>query len=218
MSDIKVSICCLAYNHEHFIRQCLDGFLMQKTNFAFEVLIHDDASTDATAEIISEYQEKYPTIVKPILQKENQYSKGVSGTFTHNFPRALGKYIAICEGDDYWIDPNKLSSQVDFLESNPEFGLVHTDYDMYYHESDEMINAINTSKNIDYTSVKNAFSQLLKKNHIATCTVLFKKDLLSTINFNEVRRYSHGDLVLWMEMSQQTKFKYLNSSTTVYRI
>ncbi|HHX61228.1 MAG TPA: glycosyltransferase [Epulopiscium sp.] len=100
-----VSICCLAYNHEKFIRQALDGFIMQESNFPIEVLIHDDASTDDTANIIREYEKKYPEIIKPIYQTENQYSKGVGISVTYNFPRAKGKYIAMCEGDDYWTDP-----------------------------------------------------------------------------------------------------------------
>lgn len=100
-----VSICCLTFNHEPYIRECLDGFLMQKTNFPFEVLIHDDASTDHTADIIREYEVQYPNIIKPIYQNENQYSKGVRVTWTFQFPRAKGKYIAMCEGDDYWTAP-----------------------------------------------------------------------------------------------------------------
>ena len=118
MNNPLVSICCLAYNHKKYIRECLDEFILQKTNFAFEVLIHDDASTDGTADIIREYQAKYPEIIKPIYQTENQYSKGVKPSFTFNFPRARGTYIAMCEGDDYWTDPLKLQKQVDFLEAN----------------------------------------------------------------------------------------------------
>src|SRR5690606_11316563 len=119
-----VSISCITYNHAPYIRECLDGFMMQKCDFDFEVLIHDDASTDGTQEIIKEYQEKYPEIIKPIFQTENQYSKGIRGmNIQFNFPRAQGKYIALCEGDDYWTDPLKLQKQLDFLEANPEYVL-----------------------------------------------------------------------------------------------
>lgn len=114
--NIMVSVLCLAYNHEKYIRQCLDGFVMQKTNFKFEVIIHDDASTDNTANIIREYEEKYPEIIKPIYQKENQYSQGKKNIL---FPLTKGKYIAICEGDDFWTDDYKLQKQVDTLENNP---------------------------------------------------------------------------------------------------
>lgn len=124
-NDVTVSICCITYNQESYIRDALEGFVNQKTNFKYEVLIHDDASTDKTADIIREYEEKYPEMIKPILQTENQYSKGltnVSGTW--NFPRAKGKYIAMCEGDDYWIDENKLQRQVDYMEAHPDCALV----------------------------------------------------------------------------------------------
>lgn len=114
-----VSINCITYNHENYIREALDSMLMQKTNFKYEILIHDDASTDRTADIIKEYQNKYPDIIKPILQFENQYSKGIKVSEL-NMRRALGKYIAMCEGDDYWTDENKLQKQVDYMEANPE--------------------------------------------------------------------------------------------------
>lgn len=127
MREPLVSICCLTYNHEPYIRQCLEGFLMQKVNFRFEVLIHDDASTDKTPQIIHEYEKKYPTIIKPIYQKENQYSKGIKVTTVYQFPRVKGKYIAFCEGDDYWTDKNKLQKQIDFLENNIKYVLTFHD-------------------------------------------------------------------------------------------
>ncbi|MBE7445668.1 MAG: glycosyltransferase [Planctomycetia bacterium] len=115
-----VSICCITYNHEPYIRDAIEGFLMQEAGFPFEIIIHDDASTDKTAEIIREYEQKHPDIIKPIYQTENQYSKGVKPNPAYNFPRARGKYIALCEGDDYWTDPKKLQKQVDVMEANPE--------------------------------------------------------------------------------------------------
>lgn len=117
--DIMVSICCLAYNHEKYIRKCLDSLLMQKCDFKFEILINDDASTDNTADIIREYEKKYPDIFKPIYQKENQFSKGIRGTTLRvACSYAKGKYVALCEGDDFWTDPLKLQKQVDILEEN----------------------------------------------------------------------------------------------------
>ncbi|MBO5213887.1 MAG: glycosyltransferase [Clostridia bacterium] len=120
-NNVKVSVICTAYNHEKYIRSALDGFVMQKTTFPFEVLINDDASTDNTAAIIREYEEKYPEIIKPIYQTENQYSKGVRIGNEILMPKAKGQYIAYCEGDDYWTDPNKLQKQVDFLDANPDY-------------------------------------------------------------------------------------------------
>ncbi|HHQ4319020.1 TPA: glycosyltransferase [Clostridium perfringens] len=118
--NVMVSINCITYNHEKYIRKAIEGFLMQKTNFNFEILIHDDASTDETAAIIKEYQKRYPDIIKPIIQKENQYSQGTKRIgYKFNHLRAKGKYIAYCEGDDCWIDPYKLQKQVDYMENNP---------------------------------------------------------------------------------------------------
>ena len=121
MSNIKVSVICLVYNHEPYLRKCLDGFVNQKCNFEYEVLIHDDASTDNSASIIREYEEKYPNIIKPIYQTENQMSKGVKISSVYLYPKAQGEYLAWCEGDDYWTDENKLQRQVDFLDSHPEY-------------------------------------------------------------------------------------------------
>lgn len=122
MDDILVSINCITYNHEDYISEALEGFLMQITNFKYEILIHDDASTDKTAELIRVYQNKYPDLIKPIYQAENQYSQGKKPSL-FNFNRAKGKYIAFCEGDDYWTDPHKLQKQVDFMEANPEYSI-----------------------------------------------------------------------------------------------
>ncbi|MEK4129136.1 glycosyltransferase [Solibacillus sp. FSL W8-0474] len=129
MKNILVSIHCLTYNHENFIAEAIESFLMQKTNFMFEILIHDDASTDRTPEIIKEYELKYPDLIKPILQLENQYSRGGSVNTINfiNLNRAKGKYIAVCEGDDYWTDPYKLQKQVDYMEKNIDCSLcVHS--------------------------------------------------------------------------------------------
>lgn len=119
-NDILVSVICNAYNHEKYIAEALEGFVMQKTSFQYEVLVHDDASTDNTAQIIREYEKKYPNLIKPIYQSVNQYSQSISITNTYQCPRAKGRYIAFCEGDDYWTDPCKLQKQVDALENNPQ--------------------------------------------------------------------------------------------------
>jgi glycosyltransferase involved in cell wall biosynthesis len=119
-NDVAVSVICNAFNHGKYIRDALNGFVMQKTDFKFEVLVHDDASKDDTADIIREFEAKYPDIIKPIYQTENQYSKNVWITDVYQLRRSKGKYIAICEGDDYWLDPCKLQKQYDALESHPE--------------------------------------------------------------------------------------------------
>jgi len=128
MNKPLVSICCITYNHAPYIRDAIEGFLMQKTNFPYEIIIHDDASTDGTAEIVKEYADKYPDLIVSILQKENQYSKGLKPLSYFVFPNAEGKYIALCEGDDYWTDPLKLQKQFDFMEK-------HKDCSMSFHRS-----------------------------------------------------------------------------------
>lgn len=118
-----VSICCATYNHEAFIRRALDGFLIQRVNFPIEIVINDDASLDRTPEILREYEQQYPDLFRVTYQSENQYSKGAK-PFPHLlYPQARGRYIALCEGDDYWIDPNKLQKQVNYLETHPECAL-----------------------------------------------------------------------------------------------
>lgn len=134
MSKPLVSICCLTYNHAPFIRQCLEGFLMQepptgvdKDEPWFEILIHDDCSTDGTAEIVKEYVAKYPDRIFPLYEEKNMYQNGMKGKMdTYNYNRAQGKYFACCEGDDYWTDPLKLQKQVDFMESHPDFSVCFT--------------------------------------------------------------------------------------------
>ncbi len=117
-----VSVCCATYNHERFIRAAVDSFLMQQTSFPIEILIHDDASTDATGEIVAEYQARWPGVFVHVRQPKNLYSQGVRGlTCRFLLPRTRGAYVALCEGDDYWTDPLKLQKQVDFLEAHPDF-------------------------------------------------------------------------------------------------
>lgn len=123
-----VSIVCIAYNHEKYIEKTLQSFLMQETTFDFEILIHDDASTDGTADIIRKYEKQYPDLIRPVYQTENQYSQNVEIVYKFNYKRARGKYLAQSEGDDYWTDPLKLQKQYDFLQSHPEVSAcIHPD-------------------------------------------------------------------------------------------
>ena len=117
-NEITVSICCITYNQRNYIKDAIEGFLKQKTSFKYEVIVHDDASTDGTTEIIREYANKYPDIIKPIFESENQYSKGVKRILNITYKKARGKYIALCEGDDFWTDDEKLQLQVEYMEKN----------------------------------------------------------------------------------------------------
>lgn len=115
-----LTIICIVYNHDEYLRQALEGFINQETKFKYEILIHDDASTDGSVEIIKEYQGKYPDRIRTILQKENQHSKGVR-IFDIISKEVKSKYIALCEGDDYWSSNRKIERQIDFLEDNCEY-------------------------------------------------------------------------------------------------
>ena len=220
------SIRCLAYNQEQYIRQCLDGFVMQQTNFPFEIIVHDDASTDGTQGIIREYERKYPEIIKPIYQKENQYSKGGRISIRFNIPRAKGKYIAFCEGDDYWIDPLKLQKQVDLLENDISIGMVNTDVDVLYQESNYYLRNYNKSKRLSnnkYVSGNVPIEVLLNSQYlIKTPTVLIRKKLFDNYLKSEECTYIRehfpmGDTPIWVFFAKESKIFYLDEVTTVYR-
>ena len=118
--EVLLTVACAVYNHEKTIENTILGFLRQKTDFAYEVIIHDDCSTDSSLAIIRKYEQLYPDIIHVISQVQNQYSRGKKIVYDFIYPEARGKYIALCEGDDYWIDENKLQIQVDYLEAHPE--------------------------------------------------------------------------------------------------
>lgn len=213
-NEMMVSILTLAYNHEPYIRQCLDGIVMQQTNFKFELLIHDDASTDGTAEIIREYEAKYPEIVKPIYQTENQYSKHVPIGTTYLYPRAQGKYIALCEGDDYWTDPLKLQKQVDFLESHPDYVMCSHRFKQYMQKEgiykDDWYGVISDSIVYDLDTLIHGGWY----HH--PLSVMFRSDKL---NLQEYARYPYSmDAVLFFHLLKKGPGIMLNEDMAVYRI
>ncbi|MFC3607421.1 glycosyltransferase [Stutzerimonas tarimensis] len=163
-----LSIICLAYNHAGFIRQTLDGFLAQETDFPVEIIVHDDASTDQTAAIIREYEQRYPSIIKPIYQRENQYRLGVPFS-TRLFAQARGRYIAYCEGDDYWIDPRKLQIQVDFLEAHPDYVMTYHDAFMFNSKGVIQSPHLTGRYRADATAL-----ELMQGRHVTTLTTCFR--------------------------------------------
>lgn len=138
MDEIAVSVICITYNQAGYIRDALEGILMQRTSFSYEVLVHDDASTDGTDEILKEYQRKYPDKIRLFLEEENQYSKGVDITRDILVPHVRGKYMACCEGDDYWIYFGKLQAQYDLMETHPEVSLCYHNAVVYTEDKDEL--------------------------------------------------------------------------------
>lgn len=212
MSDIKVSICCLAYNHELYIRQCLGGFLMQKCNFKFEVLIHDDASIDKTASIIKEYQTEYPDLIIPIYQTENQYSKGVKPTFAFNLPRIKGKYIALCEGDDYWTDPLKLQKQVDFLEANPDYSFCAHNVQICSSNS----NYVDPDLEDCTLNTQDLLTKYLH-NFIPTCSILLNFEKINYVTPSWLTEMPFGDWPLLIHQSKSGNGYFMSEVMGVYR-
>ncbi|MDE6553317.1 MAG: glycosyltransferase, partial [Muribaculaceae bacterium] len=211
-----VVIKCTTYNHGPYIKDALDGFVMQKTDFPFVAIVHDDASTDNTASIIKEYAKKYPDIILPIFEEENQYSKrdGSLGKIINEASNATGaKYIALCEGDDYWTYPLKLQKQVHFLQNNPEYGLIHTniyiaDWKNGFQEKEVAA--------LDIPS-GDVYRVLLERNFIFTASVLYRSDLLYYVK-KEIHPIPSWDRIMWICMSRHSKFHYISDRTTVYRI
>ncbi|MFC0876140.1 glycosyltransferase family 2 protein [Saccharicrinis sp. FJH2] len=211
-----VTIVCITYNHEKYIGQAIEGFLNQKTTFEMEILIHDDASTDNTANIIREFQKKDKRI-KVIFQKENQYSIGAKPFLSVLRTGELAKYIAICEGDDYWTDPLKLQKQVDFLEANPEYGMVHTSHAIYSeHEQKFLKRKFDAPEHNDNPT----FEDILLKNPVSTLTVLANTSLIRRVvsEFPDNNTWKMGDFPMWLGIAHYSKIKYLPDNTAVYRV
>lgn len=219
-----VAVHCLVYNHEPYLRECFEGFVMQQTNFAYVVVVHDDASTDNSVAIIREYEERYPQIFKPIYEKENQYSIGrywVIEEIMRGTIKNLGvKYVAMCEGDDYWIDPLKLQKQVDFMESNPNYSLCFTNAIIRFNNSEAItINHIWDTYTIEDVITNNALNVSKRGDRIVTCghtsTVLYRSSSLPLPRWTTMCFV--GDEPLFIALAQYGKVKFLNEITSVYR-
>lgn len=214
MEDIMVSIICTAYNHAKYIRDALDGFIKQKTDFAFEVLVHDDASTDGTADIIREYEKKYPDIIRPIYQTENQYSKGIGIVKTYLFPKVKGKYVAVCEGDDYWTDELKLQKQVNVLEAHPEIdGCAHK-IEVRRASDGRIIKYKAPEKRDTVISAEKVIGG--GGGFVGTNSLMYRKEIINrNYNFSSVLSF---DYVTQIKISLRGGLLYLNDCMGVYRV
>lgn len=210
-----VAINCIAYNHELYIRDALEGFVNQKTNFPFVAIVHDDASTDSTANIIREYAKKYPDIIKPIYETENQYSKkdGSLGRIMDSAIEAAGaKYVAMCEGDDYWTDPHKLQKQVDFLETHP-------DYSLCFHNT--KLSMLDGSIRLDASAMKQtgeySADDIIEQWIIPTASVVYRRE---GIDNNPIRinpKFKYGDNILFLTAALNGRLFGINEYMSVYR-
>ena len=222
LEDNLVSVCIQTYQHKDYIKQCLDGVLMQKTNFPFEILLGEDQSIDGTKEICIEYAKKHPTKIRLFLhRRENniKINKTPTGRFNflYNLYQAIGKYIAFCEGDDYWTDPYKLQKQVDFLEANPDYGMCFTRFKTFNQNTNEFQKDGNSkyfdskAKYIDFN-----FDIFSEGWHVGTQTLLFERQLLDLSVVNKYKYFR--DVHLFTELIKQKKGACLNFFGAVYRI
>lgn len=209
MGEILLSIVCTTYNHEKYIKETLDGFIKQKTSFPFEVIVHDDASLDATPDIVREYEEKYPSLFRNIYRKENWYSQGKNIWEYLLVNVVRGKYIAICEGDDYWIDPLKLEKQTSFLEQ-------HVEYSICYHR----VKLVSGEK-MELSRIPRKYSMnqcdMAKTNYINTPSVVFR-NFGNKLDYTLLSQCLTSDYVLWLLLSGYGKVYFLEDVMACYRI
>ncbi len=210
-ADPLVSIVCITYQHAKYIRKTLEGFLAQRTSFPIEIIVHDDASKDGTAAIVKEYAEAHPDLFVLILQTENQYSKEKGRINKIAFNAARGKYLALCEGDDHWVDPHKLQRQIDALETDPKAVACFTDA---YNES----NGLRVPFMGPYAKAPKGTTidqhDLIVGQGIPTCTVVFRN--LDLTRFHDLRRIAPvGDTLLYIHLAGQGQFIYQPERTSV---
>ena len=216
-----VSVICLCFNEELYIKQALESILDQKTNFTFEIICHDDASTDGTSNIIQEYAEKYPDKIVPILQEDNKVSKGEQIILKYIYPVSRGKYMAYCDGDDYWTDKNKLQKQVDFLENHLEYSLCVHNFKFYYENTNKIINS--KCSKIDKDISTRSYI-LWRKDIPQIGTGLWRKEiayhrpeLFYKIGGNEESLRWISDYPLCIYLSLNGRVKYLKDNMSVWR-
>lgn len=212
-ATVAVSVYCLVYNQEKYLRQCLDGFVNQRTDFPFDVIVHDDASKDGSSAIIEEYAERYPDLIKPIYEKENQYSKHDGFILRIMLRASRSKYIAYCEGDDYWTDPLKLQRQFDYMEKHSEIGLCYTDYRLL--KESEGIVSKPKFQNGRYRS-KSFEDHLTRQGYLAPMTWFARRNVFESLKpLISTPDYSFA---VALEFFLNSKIGYIDKDTAVYRI
>ena len=210
----KVTILCMTYNQVNYITQALDSLICQKTNFPFEIIIHDDASTDGTREIIEKYEKKYPNIIKAIYQNENQFSKGKDILTDFMIDYIQGEYVAINEGDDFWIDKNKLQRQVDFLDRHHDFSICFHPVKVIWEDNSEPETIFPSPKCRFHKKVLN-LNDLLKHNFIQTNSVMYRWCL--TKEMWSKRRILPCDYMWHLLHAQKGKIGFIPNIMSVYR-
>ena len=210
MDEPVVSVICLAYNHEPYIRDALEGFVRQKTAFPVEVIVHDDASTDGTADIIRDYAARYPQLFRPIFEKENQYSRGIAIAPAFCFPLVRGRYVALCEGDDYWIDPMKLQLQVEALEKHPEADLCAHGVRILRNDGSARVSALRLRDCVIPAA------RVVEGLPIATASLLCRRE--AYLAMTPMRAVMVNDLALQLQGARRGGLVYLSRCMAVYRL
>ncbi len=180
-----VSVVCITYNHGPYIRDAIAGFLMQETDFPFEIVIHVDASTDGTADMITEYAREFPHLIKPIYQSKNQYSRGVKTILTA-LEMARGEFVALCEGDDFWTIPNKLSKQALFLQQNENYSFCFHRAKIVTTKGEETGRYWPSS---NWSFEKTNLLDIIEENFISTQTVMCRN---KNLHLNNIRALSQN--------------------------
>ncbi|MBA7751026.1 glycosyltransferase [Enterobacter sp. RHBSTW-01064] len=212
IEEIKVSICCIAYNQELYISETIDSFLKQKTNFPFEILVSDDCSTDATKEIIEQYVHKFPGIIKSVGVAKNL---GANGNIMNVLSHAKGNYIAFCEGDDYWIDDNKLQVQLEAMESNPH---IKFSFHPCYLLNNNVLNESRSFYKGPNPTVFHIKDVLNSLNQFApTASYMFHRSLIDTIPDWFINA-PVGDLFLELYGMKSSGGLYIPDINSVYRL
>jgi glycosyltransferase involved in cell wall biosynthesis len=209
-----VSVFCITYNHENFIRDAIEGFLMQETTFPVEIFIHDDASTDRTADIVREYAEKYPHIFWTVLQKENQWSRN-TGCIFEFLRKQRGNFLAFCEGDDFWTKTYKLEKQVRFLEENPDYSICFHRVQVLSNTGNLVGDPLEARFEKIQTSYSTRFDLIKHGNFINTASAMYRNDELNYPP--ELSRSPVGDYLLHICRSEQGHIHRLDESMAVYR-
>jgi glycosyltransferase involved in cell wall biosynthesis len=209
------SVKTTTYNQAAYIAQTIEGVVRQETTFPIEYVIGEDCSTDGTQEIVLEYQKKYPHLIRVVTAERNVGAVRNGLRVDH---ACRGKYIAYCEGDDFWQHPKKLQMQVDFLEARPDHGLVHTDADWLIDRTGEVIPSWH--KRHHTITQGDIYEDLLLVNHVMTCTVCARKDHLDRIGRNRdvwSQGFPFGDYPRWLLIAMASKIGYLDISTATRR-
>lgn len=209
----KLSVCMLAYNTSAFITRAIESVLMQETNFEIELLISDNNSTDGTKDIIKQYQEKYPAVVKAVFNSTNI---GMSANFVNTFKRCSGEYIAVLDSDDFWCDPLKLQKQVDFLDANRQYGVCYTDCYIVNDNGDKINWDEMDYYRSQFVSGDIFFNLLREAAFIPNLTTCFRKELIKDALEKEDLWYFE-DWWMWLYISSSSKFYYYNAVTSCYR-